>query len=157
MSAKTDFQGKFSNQHARHSGVAELAGDVWDLKAPTSEVLTAARTIAMSDSGKVFYMKGTAGANITLPAVAASAGFRARFYVGGAFATTSWTITGATAVIQGGAIVNSTYVPGAAESLITFAYGAETVGDYIDLDCDGTNWYANGMAAAAGGITFTAP
>jgi len=54
-------------------------------------------------------------------------------------------------------VVNSTWVPGADENTITFAHAAETIGDYIDLECDGTNWYANGVAAAAGGITFTAP
>ena len=158
MTAKANFQTKYrTNQVAIHAGVVELAGDVWETKQPTPNVLTGATTLTTDDSGTVFYLNAAAGANITLPAVATSGGFKARFIVAAAFATTAWTITAATAKIQGGAIVNSVHVPAANESLITFAFGAETVGDYIDLDCDGTNWYANGVAAAAGGITFTAP
>lgn len=123
----------------------------------TVETLTAATTLTMADSGKTFFLNAAAGANVTLPAVATSAGFKGRFIVAAAFATTAWTITAATAKIQGGAIVNSVHVPAANESLITFAFGAETVGDWIDMECDGTNWYVNGVAAADGGITFTAP
>lgn len=121
------------------------------------EVLAAATTLTSKDSGKLFSLQAAAGAAITLPAVATSAGFKAKFVVGTAFATTDWTIVAATDVIQGGAIVNSVNVPGANENTISFVASAETIGDYIDLTCDGTNWYAFGLAFAAGGITFTAP
>lgn len=47
---------------------------------------------------------------------------------------------------------------------VTILYGdkklaenVETIGDYIEISSDGTNFYAYGIGAAAGGITFTAP
>jgi len=123
----------------------------------TVETLTVAKTVTIADTGKLFILAAAAGAELTLPAVATSAGFNARVMVGLAFANTAWTIKAASNVIQGGAIVNSTFVGSANQNLITFAHAAETVGDFIDLNCDGTNWYATGVAAAAGGITFTAP
>jgi hypothetical protein len=119
------------------------------------ETITGAKTLTASDSGKVFTLAAAAGAQITLPAVAI-AGFKARFTVGTAFATTNWTLKSATNIIQGSADVNSTLVPGANENTISFVATAETVGDYIELYSDGTNFYAYGIAAAAGGITFTA-
>ena len=137
--------------------LSELAGLTYDGLVRPVVVVTAATTLTIDDSGKLFSLQAAAGAQITLPAVATSAGFKAKFVVGLAFATTAWTIKAATNKIQGGAIVNSTFVPGADENTITFAHAAETLGDFIELECDGTNWYANGVATAVGGITFTAP
>jgi hypothetical protein len=120
------------------------------------ETIAAAKTLTASDSGKYFTLNAAAGAQITLPSVAI-AGFKARFTVGAAFATTNWTIKAATNVIQGSADVNSTLVPGANENTISFVATAETIGDYIEIYSDGTNFYAYGIGAAAGAITFTAP
>ena len=117
--------------------------------------ITAATTLTAADSNSCFVLNAAAGAAITLPAVATSKGFCAKFIVGAAFATTSWTVVAPTAEIQGGAIVNSTCVPAANENTITFVNSAETLGDYVELICDGTNWYANGVGAGAGSITFT--
>lgn len=121
-----------------------------------SETLTGATTLTAEDSGKSFILKAAAGAQITLPAVATSAGFSFRFTVGQLFATTAWTIKAASNVIQGGVIVNSVNVPGADENTITFAHAADTVGDFVELNCDGTNWYVFGLGTAAGAITLTA-
>jgi hypothetical protein len=119
------------------------------------ETLTGATTLTGEDSGKSFILNAAAGAQITLPAVATSAGFSYRFTVGALFATTAWTVRAASAVIQGGAIVNSVFVASANRNLITFAHAADTVGDFVELNCDGTNWYVSGIGAAAGAITFT--
>jgi hypothetical protein len=118
------------------------------------EDITGATTLTASDSGKYFTLKATAGARINLPSVAIK-GFKARFTVGQLFATTAWTIVSATNVIQGSANVNSVLVPGANENTITFPANADTVGDYIEIYSDGTNFYAYGIGAAAGSITFT--
>lgn len=118
------------------------------------ETISAARTLTASDSGKLFTLSAAAGVAITLPSVTV-AGFRARFTVGAAFATTNFTVVSPTAVIQGSADVNSTLVPAANENTISFVATAETVGDYVEIYSDGTNFYAYGIAAAAGGITFT--
>ena len=120
------------------------------------ETLTGATTLTAEDSGKSFSLNAAAGAQITLPAVATSAGFRYRFTVAALFATTAWTIKAATNKIQGGVIVNSVNVPGADENTITFSASADTIGDFVELNCDGTNWYVLGLGTAAGAITLTA-
>jgi len=119
------------------------------------ETLTGATTLTAEDSGKVFVLNAAAGAQITLPAVADAAGQNYRFIVGALFATTAWTVRAASNRIQGGVIVNSTLVPAADENTITFSASADTVGDFVELNCDGTNWYVFGMGTASGAITLT--
>lgn len=121
-----------------------------------TSVISAATTLTAADSGRHYSLNAAAGAQITLPAVATSAGLNFRFTVQALFATTAWTILAASNVIQGGAIVNSVNVPGANENTITFAHAADTIGDFILLYCDGVNWYASGVGTTAGAITFTA-
>ena len=119
------------------------------------ETITGATTLSAEDSSKVLILKAAAGAQITLPAVADAAGQNYRFIVGQLFATTAWTIKAASSVIQGGVIVNSVNVPGADENTITFSASADTVGDFVELNCDGTNWYVSGLGTSAGAITLT--
>ena len=88
------------------------------------ETLSAAATLTAEESGKLLILSAAAGAQVTLPAVATSAGFSYRFVVGATFATTAWTIKAATNKIQGGVIVNSVNVPGADENTITFSASA---------------------------------
>ena len=121
-----------------------------------TEVLTGATTLTAEDSGKVFLLKASAGAQITLPAVATSAGLRFKFIVGQAFATTDWTVKAASNVIEGSVLVNGAHVAGVNENTISFVASAEAVGDFAELVCDGTNWYVNGSGVAAGSITLTA-
>jgi hypothetical protein len=122
--------------------------------AVVTETITGAKTLTASDSGKYFTLSASAGAEIELPAVAVD-GFKARFTVGLAFATTNWTLVSATNVIQGSADVNSTLVPASNENTISFVATAESVGDFIEIYSDGTNFYAYGIGAGAGAITFT--
>lgn len=119
-----------------------------------TEDIALAKTLTASDSGKVFTLKATAGKAIVLP-VATTRGFNVRFYVGQLFATTAWTITAPTAVMQGGAIVNSVYVPCASKSIITLSASADTIGDYLDISYDGTAIFVNGVGALASSIAFT--
>jgi hypothetical protein len=100
-------------------------------------------------------LNAAAGAQITLPAVATSAGLNFRFTVQALFATTAWTIKAASNCIQGGVIVNSTNVPGADENTITFSASADTIGDFVQLYCDGVNWYVSGKGTSASSITLT--
>jgi hypothetical protein len=120
------------------------------------EAVTGATTLTAEDSGKVFILKAAAGAQITLPAVATSAGLRFKFIVGLAFATTDWTIKAATNVIEGSVLVNGAHVAGIDENTISFVASAESIGDFAELVCDGTNWYVNGSGVTAGSITLTA-
>jgi hypothetical protein len=119
------------------------------------ETLTGATTLTAEDSGKVFILNAAAGAQVTLPAVADAAGQNYRFIVGALFATTAWTVRAASNRIQGGVIVNSVLVPGADENTITFSASADTIGDFVELNCDGSNWYVSGMGTSAGAITLT--
>lgn len=116
---------------------------------------TGAVTLDAADSGKTILLSAAAGFAISLPAV--TAGLKYKFVTALAFATTDFTIVSATNVIQGGAIVNSVFVPAVNENTVSFVATAETLGDYIEIESDGTNWYVNGTGAAAGSITFTAP
>ena len=120
-----------------------------------TQVISSATTLSAADSGKLLSLNAAAGAQITLPAVASSAGLNFRFQVQALFATTAWTIVAATAVIQGGAIVNSVNVASANRNTITFATAADTIGDFVQLNCDGVNWYVSGVGHTAAAITFT--
>jgi hypothetical protein len=120
------------------------------------EAVTGATTLTAEDSGKVLILKASAGAQITLPAVATSAGLRFKFIVGQLFATTDWTVKAATNVIEGSVLVNGAHVAGVDENTISFVASAESVGDFAELVCDGTNWYVNGSGVSAGAITLTA-
>jgi hypothetical protein len=120
------------------------------------EAVTGATTLTAEDSGKVLILKASAGAQITLPAVATSAGLRFKFIVGQLFATTDWTIKAATNVIEGSVLVNGAHVAGVDENTISFVASAEAIGDFAELVCDGTNWYVNGSGVSAGSITLTA-
>ena len=119
-----------------------------------TETIALATTLTNADSGKVFTLSAAAGKVINLPSVAVD-GFNAKFIVGSAFATTNFTIVSPTQVIQGGAHVNSVFVPASNENTISFVASAETIGDYIDIVSDGTNYYVNGFGALTGSITFT--
>jgi hypothetical protein len=120
------------------------------------EAVTGATTLTAEDSGKVFILKASAGAQITLPAVATSAGLRFKFIVGLAFATTDWTVKALSNAIEGSVLVNGAHVAGVDENTISFVASAESIGDFAELVCDGTNWYVNGSGVTAGAITLTA-
>lgn len=137
---------------------AQANGESFEILENGSNVqsVTGAITLTAKDSGKTLLLNAAAGAQITLPA-ATMAGFKLKVIVALAFATTNWTLKLATNKIQGGAIVNSTFVPAADENTISFVATAETLGDYVNLEWDGTNVYVDGVATAAGAITFTAP
>ena len=114
--------------------------------------LTAAKTLISADSTNTYILNAAAGAAITLPAL--EAGLKFKFIVGALFATTDWTIVCPSAIGQGGAIVNSVFVPAANETTISIELGADTIGDYLNIECDGTNYYINGVGAQAASITF---
>jgi hypothetical protein len=120
------------------------------------EAITGATTLTAEDSGKVLILKASAGAQITLPAVATSAGLRFKFIVGLAFATTDWTVKALSNAIEGSVLVNGAHVAGVDENTISFVASAESIGDFAELVCDGTNWYVNGSGVSAGAITLTA-
>ena len=117
-----------------------------------TETLAAATTLKFNDTGKVFFLTASAGLAVKLPDLRAGLNFK--FIIGQAFATTDMTVTGGGAKIQGTVIVNGASVLGENETTITFANGAEKPGDFVELHCDGSNWFLSGVGSASSSITL---
>jgi len=119
--------------------------------------ITAAKTLTRADSGTHFLLKAAAGVGVTLPAL--ERGLRFRFSVGLAFATSNWVVAeaDAAAVIEGIIVVNGASVPASNEKQVNFVNSAESLGDYVEMWCDGTSWFVSGIGNGAGSITVTAP
>ena len=118
-------------------------------------IIAAATTLTAADSGNTYILTAAAGAEIALPAL--KSGLKFKFIVGSAFATTDWTIVSSTDIIQGNVLVAGAHVAGSDENTISFVASAESIGDYVDVVCDGTSYFVSGSGVTAGSITFTAP
>jgi hypothetical protein len=115
--------------------------------------VTTALTLTNGDSGKLFELNASPGKAVTLPALIP--GMKFKFKVASLFATTAWTIVLPVAKGQGGAIVNSVFVPAADETTITLSATADTIGDWIEIEYGTTNIYINGVGAQASSIAFS--
>ena len=120
--------------------------------------LTGAYTVLTSDSGKVFTLNAAAGVAITLPSVAnMQDGWNCKFIVGTAFSSSNWQITATAAVIKG-AIFEAEIDDGedhpstVGGTTIDFVHSLETLGDFVELTCDGTSIFMNGQSKLDGGI-----
>lgn len=116
-----------------------------------AETVVVANVITARESGKTFFLGLAGGFASTLPAPAA--GLKYKFVVSVA-PTTAYTVGATGAIIEGAVDVNSTLVLGANETTITFAANTAIVGDWVEVESDGTSWFLNGMSGAAGGITL---
>lgn len=106
-------------------------------------------TLTVAQSGS-FVKMNTAGEDITLPAVASSAGVHYKFAVTGAVETTNMTIASAEGDnIEGSLIVAGAVVDCDANDVITFVIDGENIGDFVELYSDGTSW----LIGASGGLT----
>ena len=106
-------------------------------------------TLTTAQSGSIVQM-GTAGLDITTPAVTSSAGTWYRFVVSSAVATTNMTIVAGTAdTIEGSLIVAGAVVDCDASDLITIVVDGENIGDFVELYSDGTKW----MIGSSGALT----
>jgi len=122
----------------------------------STETLSADRTLAEADSGKVFFLDNSTGETITLPSL--KAGLFFKFIVADNFATDNWIIDSAEGDnIEGTIVVNGASVAAVAEDQINFVASAESLGDFIELECNGTKWFVSGTGASAGSITATDP
>ncbi len=116
------------------------------------EALSADTTLKVEQSGKTFLLDAI-GEVITLPAV--TAGLKYKFLCTVVTATTDWTIVAASNVIQGSAQVAGAVIPAANENTITLVVAKFLPGDWVTVECDGTNWYAEGSVVTTVGLTFT--
>lgn len=116
------------------------------------ETLTADVTLSGADSGKTFLISGT-GYTVTLPAV--SAGLKFKFVVSAAFSTDTVVQTPSDNrdILNGGVIVNGAIVEADAVDKVTFEDGAESIGDFVEVSSDGTNYFLFGNGNASSSIT----
>ena len=128
--------------------------------------LTATATLTPGDSGKVFFLNSATEFTTTLPSVSnAGAGFNVKFIVKAAPSSANYVISE-----DGDNDTNVIIVNGINEletddgedgvsntgcTFINFIDGVAIAGDWVELLCDGTNWYATGQTQADGGVTAT--
>lgn len=116
-------------------------------------------TLTAAESGRTYYLDAAAEFAVTLPA--AALGLKFTFIVKAAPATASYTIvTPGAAELIFGKILSAAGDAGDVENTgggttITFVDGQAVIGDRVDMECDGTNWYVVGFASVAAGITIT--
>lgn len=126
-----------------------------------TETTSATRTLAASETGLTCFLSSATEFVTTLPAPAAGLTFR--FIVAAAPSGASYTIVtnGSSNIIVGGAasadLNNASDVDFEATGCDTISLvdGVAVKGDWVEVVCDGTNWYARGFCSAQGGITFT--
>lgn len=151
----TGLTGVYENKGTTTTALFKPAG-----QSPNVESLTAAtKTVSVDESGTTFIFNRAGGVAVTLPAPAL--GLKYKFIIGTNFTTDGSIATnGGSDIIIGG--VNELEVDtgddGPSDTnadTITFVNTADTVGDYVELVSDGTNWYLNGQTALDGGITLS--
>ena len=122
--------------------------------------VTAARTFTKEDNGITFGLNLAGGGALTMPtAEAAGAGWKIRLRLETAI-TTSWVATFAAAEMAGniGIVDIVTTIDGsftASGNVITFTGSADTVGDWCDIECNGTVFFVSGIANLTAGIALT--
>lgn len=128
------------------------------LRLDRTEAVTAANTITAEESGKTFFLNSATGFASTLPAPAA--GLKYSFIVKTAPTSGNHTIvTNASAnVIQGFSLVmaDAAGVAAVNEDSINLVANQAVVGDRVDVESDGTNWYVVAKVSVAAACTFTA-
>ena len=119
--------------------------------------------INIADSGKIFITPQTveaAAVIYTLPTVAEGLHYR---FINGANLPLSGSVqinTNAAVAILNGSVIGGPISGVAllaviANTQIRFLTAKSVQGDFIDLTCDGTNWYVDGRSQVGGGITVT--
>lgn len=122
---------------------------------------TAAATLTADDSGKTFYLNSVTEFATTLPLASSAPGFQATFIIKSAPVGADYTILSASNNIHG-VITTSQDAGGSSNStndtpidVITFVDGIAKTGDFVNVSCDGTNYYVNGSCGLYNAITLT--
>lgn len=127
--------------------------------AGSAEVVITTKAVTAAESGKTFFLNLAAGFVVTLPAVAA--GLRYRFVVSLAPSAGSITIVCAGALFKGHVLttdVNSATDPDfdtTAVATITLVTAKCIAGDWVEVECDGTNWFYSARCSLFDAITGT--
>lgn len=122
-----------------------------------TETLAAAATLTAADHNKTFYLALAGGFTVTLPSP--EAGLKFRFIVSVAPTTAYIIVTSGGADIMIGGI-NELEVDTADDGpydanadTLNFVASTAVVGDFVEMESDGTSWYYHGQTNADGGIT----
>jgi len=126
-----------------------------------AEVVAAANTISAAESGTTFFLNSTTEFVSTLPPPAL--GLRFTFIVSAAPSGASYTIVtdGSANVIKGHVLTSDVNSATDADfetsggDTISFVDSKAVAGDRVDLECDGTNWFARGSCSVFDAITIT--
>ena len=125
------------------------------------ESLTAAKTLDVYDTGKIFMLNLAGGFTVTLPAPDGDnmSGWTATFIVG-TDPTTAYIIASGTADTMSGRVVDSSGGDEDEETAATadqFNFVADTakIGDKLEVICDGSKFHAYAITGATGAGTFT--
>lgn len=143
-------------------GSLEVDGQGVSNKGHVTE-LTEATTLTAAQSNTTFFLNSATEFAVTLPAAAtAGAGWKCRVVVTGAPSGADYTVvTSDTTNIHGHVLTNvdaggsSGATAGTGVGTITFADGKALKGDYAEVVCDGTDWFATCVSAAFDGITLS--
>lgn len=128
------------------------------------KTLTTATSLTEEDSGSVFLLNSASEFATTLPSVSdAGQGWYCKVVVDAAPSSASYTVVEKAADDTDVIIVNGInelevdtsddgpYSAGC--TTITFADGVAVKGDWIDIWCDGSNYFVTGQSKADGGIS----
>jgi len=137
----------------------ELRSTVWHeisrRDATLSEVVTATNVITEGENNKTFYLNAVGGFTSTLPAPAI--GLKFKFIVSTAPTTAYIITTNSGANILFGTFLDTIgeLVSFSAQDTLNFVASASIVGDFLEVESDGTNWYCVAKSGADGGITVS--
>ena len=138
---------------AKLPGGSHHGATLGELNIYRQEIVSLDKTLTAADSGKTIMMSGV-GEAITLPALAA--GLKFKFMVSTVFDTTDWTVTSPEGTNLEGAInIANTLTTVNGATTVTFELGAENIGDFAEMECDGTSWLVNGVGLSASSISLS--
>jgi len=140
------------------SGAVANSGDLSAqryIATPDTEIVSAINVITAIESGKTFYLNLVGGFTSTLPTP--GNGLKFKFVVTTAPTTAYIITTNAGANILEGTFLD---IVGelqaiAAQDTLNFVASASLVGDSLEVESDGTNWYCTAFSKADGGITVS--
>ena len=140
------------------SGITATAAEINQAcdESLNSEVVTTTNVITAAESGETFFLNAAGGFTSTLPAPAL--GLRYRFIVKTSPTTSYVIVTTSSANIMYGMMeerAGTAGVAGSTEDTFNFVGGQSIVGDWVEFQSDGTNWYYHGMVDIAAGNTVT--
>ena len=127
----------------------------WEQVGPSTEIVSNTNVITASENGATFYLNLANGFTSTLPAPAVN--LRFKFIVKIAPTTAYIITTTSSANILFGTFldIQGELVYFSAQDTLNFVASTSLVGDSLEVESDGTNWYCTAFSGANGGITVS--